>query len=249
MEISAFTSVAATRAYASFRNDGTRTTTAATGGEDGVRVAQAQGEGGKRKAKSPTGAGLTDAEMTEAQRREVQGLRARDTEVRAHEQAHVSAGGSYSGAPSFKYQRGPDGRSYAVEGEVPVDASAVPRNPQATISKMEVIKRAALAPSQPSGPDRQIAAQAAQTEAQAQAELNAKGGKAASGNGRQGEGDEAKTGATGIGGTAQASGTLASGALASGSAVNSLISRGLAAYANAAGAAGFGRKPQFGISV
>jgi hypothetical protein len=65
-----------------------------------------------------------------------------------------------SGA-SFSYQRGPDGRFYAVGGEVSIDTSPVPGDPQATASKAEQIQRAALAPAQPSGQDRAVAAQAA----------------------------------------------------------------------------------------
>ncbi|MEJ2153906.1 MAG: putative metalloprotease CJM1_0395 family protein [Desulfobacteraceae bacterium] len=43
-------------------------------------------------------------------------------------------------------------------------------SPDATIRKMQQIRRAALAPAQPSGTDRAVAAQAAQIEAQARME-------------------------------------------------------------------------------
>lgn len=98
--------------------------------------------------------------LTESERREVERLKARDREVREHEQAHVAAGGPYVSAPSFRFVRGPDGQFYAVGGEVRIDASPVPGNPQATIRKMEVVKRAALAPRQPSAQDRRVASQA-----------------------------------------------------------------------------------------
>jgi hypothetical protein len=48
---------------------------------------------------------------------------------------------------------GPDGKQYAVGGEVPIDLSPVSGNPQATVQKAETIQRAALAPADPSGPD------------------------------------------------------------------------------------------------
>jgi hypothetical protein len=99
--------------------------------------------------------------LTEAERKEVQKLKQRDREVRAHEAAHKAAGGSIAGAPSFETTTGPDGRSYAVAGEVSIDTSPVPNNPEATIRKMEIVRRAALAPSQPSAQDRQVAADAA----------------------------------------------------------------------------------------
>ena len=98
--------------------------------------------------------------LTEAERQEVQELQRREQEVRQHEQAHATAGGQYAGQPSYTYRMGPDGRLYATGGEVKIDAAAVPNDPRATIRKMEQVKRAALAPSQPSAADRQVAAEA-----------------------------------------------------------------------------------------
>lgn len=110
-------------------------------------------------------------QLTESEKEEVRKLKQRDTEVRAHEQSHRAAGGQYAGAVSLDYTRGPDGNNYATEGSVPIDLSAVKDDPAATIRKMQQIKRAALAPSDPSGADRQLASQAAQIEQQSQAEL------------------------------------------------------------------------------
>ena len=98
--------------------------------------------------------------LTDADRRKVEQLKRRDQEVREHERAHATAGGSIAGSPSFKFTRGPDGRQYAVGGEVSIDASPVPGNPQATIRKLEQVKRAALAPRNPSGQDRSVASAA-----------------------------------------------------------------------------------------
>jgi hypothetical protein len=102
----------------------------------------------------------------------VETLQARDREVRAHEAAHLAAaaGLALSGA-SFSYTRGPDGRSYATGGEVSIDVSPVPDDPQATIAKARQIHRAALAPARPSGQDRAVAARAVQMEAEAQQDL------------------------------------------------------------------------------
>ncbi len=118
---------------------------------------------GKKDGEGPDG-------LTEAERKEVQKLRERDREVRAHEAAHKAVGGSLASAPSFQTVRGPDGRSYAVSGEVKIDTSTVPNNPEATIRKMEIVRRAALAPSQPSAQDRQVAADAAAKAQQARIE-------------------------------------------------------------------------------
>lgn len=98
-------------------------------------------------------------------------LKARDREVRAHEAAHQAVGGQYAGAISYTYQRGPDGAQYAVGGEVPIDVSPVPGDPQATIEKMRVVRAAAMAPAEPSGQDQAVAAEAMQVMLKAQSEV------------------------------------------------------------------------------
>ena len=112
-----------------------------------------------------------DTELTEEQEREVQKLRHRDAEVRRHEEAHRSVLGRYArGGIQYEYEQGPDNRRYAVGGHVGVDASRESK-PEATIRKAQIIRRGALAPAQPSGQDRAVAAQAARMEAEARAEL------------------------------------------------------------------------------
>ncbi len=120
-------------------------------------------------------------------------LKARDREVRAHEQAHQAVGGAYAGAVSYTYQRGPDGAQYAVGGEVPIDLSPVAGDPQATIDKMRTVRAAALAPAEPSGQDRAVAAQAMQQMLQAQTELAMmrREGEGGSDAAAQGRGDQA----------------------------------------------------------
>lgn len=113
----------------------------------------------------------TDQELTQEELKQLTELKARDTEVRAHEQAHLAAaGGHATGGASFTFQKGPDGQSYAVGGEVGIDLSAE-NDPSATIQKMQTIQRAATAPASPSSTDRQVAAQASVKEAQARQEL------------------------------------------------------------------------------
>jgi len=125
----------------------------------------------------------SDEEQTPAQKREqqnydqavakqLQQLQARDREVRAHEAAHVAAGGRFvTGGPSYTYQRGPNGRFYAIGGEVSIDVSAVPSNPQATLDKAEVVRRAALAPAQPSPQDLRVASNATRLASRARIEI------------------------------------------------------------------------------
>jgi hypothetical protein len=110
--------------------------------------------------------------LTAEQRQQMQKLRQADQQVRQHEAAHQAAGGQYvQGSPSYQYKTGPDGKQYAVGGEVRIDTSSVPGDPAATIRKMQQIRRAALAPAQPSAQDRAVAAKAAQIEQRARAEL------------------------------------------------------------------------------
>jgi hypothetical protein len=117
-------------------------------------------------AASPDGLSAGDRDV-------VRQMAARDREVRRHEQAHARAGGAQAGSPSFTYRTGPDGKRYAVGGEVPIDTAPVPDDPAATIAKMEIVKAAALAPAVPSMPDRRIAAQAESIRLAALAELTA----------------------------------------------------------------------------
>lgn len=112
----------------------------------------------------------SDAEQY-AEEQQIQELRLRDQEVRAHEQAHASVGGPYTGAPSYTFEVGPDGKKYAVEGEVSVDLSPIKGDPRATITKMQKVYNAALAPADPSIQDTRVANKAAQMIAQAQSDL------------------------------------------------------------------------------
>jgi hypothetical protein len=99
-------------------------------------------------------------------------LGSRNQEVLTHEAAHMAAAGSYiRGGASYTYQTGPDGRRYAIGGEVQVDMSPIPGNPRATILKMQAIKAAAMAPASPSPQDVSVASAASQIEAQARADL------------------------------------------------------------------------------
>jgi len=95
----------------------------------------------------------------------------RDAEVRAHENAHKAAAGQHArGGPTYEFERGPDGRRYAVGGEVQIDTSPAPNDPDATILKMRQVRRAALAPAEPSPQDRRVASEASQQEAAARQE-------------------------------------------------------------------------------
>lgn len=124
-----------------------------------------------------------NGELSEAELKVVSELKQRDAEVKAHEAAHLAAaGGIARGGASFSYQQGPDGVRYAIGGEVNIDTSAVSGNPTATLLKADTIRRAALAPAEPSGQDLQVAASATALAAQAQAELLQKNQDSQNGN-------------------------------------------------------------------
>ncbi len=115
---------------------------------------------------------ITDKGLSEAELLEVEQLKRRDAEVKAHEQAHISAAGNLvQGGASFDYETGPDGKRYAVGGEVSIDTSTVAGDPQATLMKAQKIRRAASAPADPSAQDRSVAAEASRIEAQARSEI------------------------------------------------------------------------------
>ena len=146
------------------------------GQEHGARDAdladRRQGEDPNRPDGRGTNRTFSPQLLTQEQEQVVQALKARDSEVRRHEQAHAAAAGPYGGAARFKYQRGPDGRSYAVGGEVSIDVSPE-SSPRATARKMAVVIRAAQAPADPSAQDRSVANQARQVKQQAESELRA----------------------------------------------------------------------------
>lgn len=112
-----------------------------------------------------------ETQLSSEDRQVLEQLRQRDAEVRAHEQAHVAAGGQFvTAGASYTYETGPDGRQYAVGGEVSIDTSPVPGNPEQTEQKAQTIRRAALAPASPSAQDVKVATSAAQMEAEARTE-------------------------------------------------------------------------------
>ena len=106
-----------------------------------------------------------------AEQRVISDLAKRDIEVKTHEQAHKAVGGMFAQSPSFSYEKGPDGKRYAVDGEVQIDVSTVDGDPQATFNKMQKVYAAAMAPVQPSSADIRVAAEAVQKMNQAKAEM------------------------------------------------------------------------------
>lgn len=112
----------------------------------------------------------TDIASEQKIQAQIQKLKTREQEVIAHEAAHVSIGGQYAGNANYEYTTGPDGKKYITGGEVSIDVSEE-KKPEDTIKKMEQVKKAALAPAEPSDVDRKIAAKAEQLINKANAEI------------------------------------------------------------------------------
>lgn len=136
-------------------------------------------------SKTAASGGASATTLTPEALKLIDELKARDAEVRQHEQAHLAAAGglAVSGA-SYTYQRGPNGVNYAIGGEVQIDTSPG-GTPEETIARAATIQAAALAPAGPSGADRAVAAQAQQMETQARAELAQQQSQEATGSTRQ----------------------------------------------------------------
>ncbi|CUU69744.1 SrpA-related protein [Campylobacter hyointestinalis] len=109
-------------------------------------------------------------QLSDEEKLQVAKLQQRDSEVRTHEASHIAAGAGLTSGADFTYQKGPDSKMYAVGGEVEIDTSPG-RTPQETIQKAQQIKRAALAPSNPSPANLKIAANAASMEVSAKAQM------------------------------------------------------------------------------
>jgi len=113
-----------------------------------------------------------DAVELSMEAQEIRVLQLRDREVRAHEAAHAAAGGAYAGSPSYTFERGADGQTYAVGGSVSIDISPVKGDPEATLQKAQQVRAAALAPAQPSSQDMMVAQKAQAMAATARNEIS-----------------------------------------------------------------------------
>lgn len=113
----------------------------------------------------------TDKELTPQEEQEVAELKTTDAEVRAHEQAHkAAAGGLRTSAPNYEYETGPDGKKYAVAGDVNVSYQHS-SDPEVNLKNALQLKASALAPAEPSSQDRKVAAQADREIAEARQEI------------------------------------------------------------------------------
>ncbi|MFA6197213.1 MAG: putative metalloprotease CJM1_0395 family protein [Sulfurimonas sp.] len=97
-------------------------------------------------------------------------LQSRDTEVKAHEAAHQAAGGGMTGAASYSYQQGPDGKMYAIGGEVSISMKSG-SSPEETARNARQIMASAMAAGSPSPQDYAVASSARIMEMKAEQQI------------------------------------------------------------------------------
>eukprot|EP00435_Cladocopium_sp_Y103_P077193 s1_g932.t1 len=146
-------------------------------GTDSAQQAQGSGAGrglldqtgSARRVEGSSSSAKTNSQndLTPEEEAEVERLKKREEEVKAHEAAHAAAGGGVTGTISYTYTTGPDGKEYITDGEIQIDTSGGGSDPESVIAKMEAVIRSAYAPAEPSAKDRQVAAQAQQILAEA----------------------------------------------------------------------------------
>ena len=112
----------------------------------------------------------SNKELSPDEERLVRDLQSRDSEVRAHEAAHQAAGAGITGAASYTYQQGPDGKMYAIGGEVSITMKSG-STPEETIANARQIAAAAMAAGNPSPQDYAVASSARVMEMKAQQQL------------------------------------------------------------------------------
>lgn len=110
-------------------------------------------------------------DLTPEEKEQVAKLKESDAEVKAHEQAHLAAAAGISASsPSYDYQTGPDGKKYAVGGEVSI-SFVKSDDPEENLKNAQTMKAAALAPAEPSGQDLSVARNADKLIAEAKQEM------------------------------------------------------------------------------
>lgn len=121
--------------------------------EDGLDSRIFESDEDQKKAKGPN-------ELDEGDEKMVKQLAMRDQEVRMHEQSHAAAAGKYvRGAPTYNYQRGPDGKMYAIGGSISVDVGREATEAENNQKSM-ILQAAAMGVADPSAADAMVVAEA-----------------------------------------------------------------------------------------
>ncbi len=109
--------------------------------------------------------------LSREEQKEVERIKRIDREVKRREVAHRAVAGNYArGSISFEYVTGPDGKKYAAEGHITIDARPILNNPKASIRKAQAIRSAKL-DSGDAALDRSVSAEVAKMEREARIKL------------------------------------------------------------------------------
>lgn len=110
-------------------------------------------------------------ELTTQEKQELAKLKITDAEVKRHENAHKAmAAGLQTSGPNYEYETGPDGKKYAVAGDVNISYQKS-SDPEVNLKNAQKLKAAALAPADPSAQDRSVARKADMEIAKAKQEI------------------------------------------------------------------------------
>ena len=112
----------------------------------------------EEKAAKARGAAADARGLTAREQMLMTELTREDREIRAHELTHYYTGRPYTAEPEYWFIVGPLGKRFAISGHVRFDLSPIADDPQATLKKYELLRRAALAPATPSSYDQRVAA-------------------------------------------------------------------------------------------
>lgn len=123
---------------------------AASGAREGIAPAQATSNAAAR----------LPNELSPSEKAAVTQLQQRDQQVRQEEKAHAAVAGDLAGPINYVYQRGPDGRQYAVGGSVGIQTSITSGDPAEVKRQAGRVAAAANAATNPSAQDYAAARQA-----------------------------------------------------------------------------------------
>lgn len=138
-----------------------RTVDGGAGAADSPRAGAASPSAGTsgRAPDGAAGAVRPQDRLSPAEKAQLADLQRRDAQVRQEENAHANAAGQLGGPIAYTYQRGPDGRMYALGGSVPLRAQTG-SDPEEAARLGRRIAGAALAAVLPSSADYAAAAAA-----------------------------------------------------------------------------------------
>lgn len=144
------------------RPDGRPTTAAASSAGSASQPSndrQYASRSGDPAASSPRSAKLPE-QLSTAEKADLTRLQQRDQQVRQEEKAHAAVAGDLAGPITYSYQRGPDGRQYAVGGSVGIRATTFSGDPDEAKRLGGRMAAAANAATNPSAQDYATARQA-----------------------------------------------------------------------------------------